>query len=108
MSAALNQAIAAAGDAGASRIARLTFKYAPAGHVTPEIIETLFQAMSGGTIAEGALLVVEPQATTFHCIQCDRDYLVVDRNDTCPGCQRSGLPASEAADLVLESIDVDD
>ena len=107
MSEALNRAIAMAGDAGASRIQRLTFKYAPTGHVTPEIVETLFQAMSGGTIAEGARLVVEPQESAFHCLFCDCDYAATDASAVCPTCQRPGMPSDGVPELVLESIDID-
>ena len=107
MSEALSRAIAAAGDAGASRIERLTFKYAPTGHVTPDIVETLFHAMSSGTIAEGARLVVEPQESTFHCLLCDCDYAAADPGAVCPTCRRPGMPSDGVPDLVLESIDID-
>ncbi len=107
MSEALNQAIVAAGNAGASRIERLTFKYAPTGHVTPEIVETLFMAMSDGTIAQGAQLVIEPLSSTLHCIYCEHDYEASDANDLCPACQRPGMPSDDMPELLLESIDVD-
>ncbi|MGA7671773.1 MAG: hydrogenase maturation nickel metallochaperone HypA [Nitrolancea sp.] len=108
MTDALNQAIVAANNAGARQIDRLTFRYSPSGHVTPEIVETLFQAMSSGTIAEGAHLVVEPQDQIARCVRCDRDFPMVDPADSCPVCNGPGLPLGDAPELILESIDVDD
>ncbi len=108
MSSALNQAIVAAKNAGAGHIDRLTFRYSPTGHVTPEIVETLFLSMSSGTIAEGARLVVEPQAQIAHCLRCDRPFPVTDPADSCPVCHGPGMPMGDAPELILESIDVDD
>ena len=108
MTDALNQAIVAANNAGATHIDGLTFRYSPTGHVTPEIIETLFLSMSSGTIAEGAQLIVEPQAQIAHCLRCDHDFPVTDRDDTCPVCHGPGLPTGDAPELILESIDVND
>ncbi len=108
MSSALNQAIVAANNAGSRHVDRLTFRYSPTGHVTPETIETLFLAMSSGTILEGARLVVEPLAQVVHCMRCDVDFTVIDHDGGCPVCHGPGLPLDDAPELVLESIDVDD
>ncbi len=107
MTDALNRAIAAAEEAGAHRIDGLTFTYDPTGHVTPEIVETLFLAMSNGTLAQGARLVVEPQPVTLHCLACSEDFLTTDSDAACPTCGRVGMPVSDVPELVLESIDID-
>ncbi len=107
MTDAISRAISAAESAGAQRIEGLTFKYDPTGHVTPEIVETLFLAMSNGTLAQGARLVVEPQQVTLHCIACGQGFLAMDSNTACPACGRAGMPASDVPELVLESIDID-
>jgi len=108
MTSALNQAIVAANDAGARRIERLTFRYSPAGHVTPEVIQTLFVAMSSGTIAEGAHLVVEPQAQSAHCLRCEQTFPVAGPADSCPICHGPGIALNNVPELMLESIDVVD
>jgi Zn finger protein HypA/HybF involved in hydrogenase expression len=54
VSAAIDQAIAAAQRAGASHVERLTFSLAADGHVTRESVETLVAALSGGTLVAGA------------------------------------------------------
>lgn len=108
MTDALNRAIAAAESAGARRIECLTFTYDPTGHVTPEIVETLFLAMSAGTLAQGARLVVEPTEVTLRCIECGQDFRATGSNTACPTCERAGIPVGEVPELLLESIDIDD
>jgi Zn finger protein HypA/HybF involved in hydrogenase expression len=63
VAAALEQAERAAREAGAARIVRLTFALAPRGHVSRAAVETLVAALSPGTLAEGAAVVVEEQPT---------------------------------------------
>jgi hydrogenase nickel incorporation protein HypA/HybF len=107
ISEALNQAIAAAKNAGASRIERLTFIYDPTSHVSPENVEALFMAMSDGTIAQGARLVLRPREIELHCIHCGVHYPALHRHTACPSCQRQGMPLGHVAELSLESIDID-
>jgi hydrogenase nickel incorporation protein HypA/HybF len=108
MSDALSRAVAAAESAGARRIERLTFTYDPTGHVTPEIVETLFHVMSNGTPAQGAALVVEPREVRLRCLRCDQNFLVSGSSTVCPACQGAGIRVDEVPELVLESIDVDE
>ena len=108
--AASKQAIDAARGAGAERIERLTFHlFDPTGHVTPEIVETLFLALSDGTIAQGASLVVEPQArfsyTVLGAVRNSRDRQF--GLGICPTCQRPGMPTRDVPEFSSESIDVD-
>ena len=108
MTDALKRALAAAENAGAQRITGLTFRYDPTGHVTAEIVETLFLAMSNATLAQGARLVVEPQQVALQCLACGEDFLVAGSDVACPTCGRVGMPVSSVPELWLESIDIDE
>jgi Zn finger protein HypA/HybF involved in hydrogenase expression len=59
VSAAIEQAVAVARQAGARRVEQLTFALAPDGHVTPEAVVTLVEALGRGTLVEGARVAVE-------------------------------------------------
>jgi Zn finger protein HypA/HybF involved in hydrogenase expression len=59
ISAAIAHAIEVARQAGATRVDRLTFAVAPAGHVTREAVQTLVVALARGTLIEGAAVDVE-------------------------------------------------
>lgn len=101
---ALARAVAAAEQAGATRIERLTFAIAGGGHVTPEVVETLCAALGAGTLAEGARVACEPRAVDYACFACGTLFQAADR--TCPTCGSPGVADGDAPELELVSIDV--
>ncbi|HUY98961.1 MAG TPA: hydrogenase/urease maturation nickel metallochaperone HypA [Thermomicrobiaceae bacterium] len=105
MSEALKHACRVADGAGSRHIERVTFAIADGGHVTEEIVETLFTVLSVGTVAEGADLAIEHWPARRLCLSCSRSYQSDD--GACPGCGAVGMVESEVEDLVLVSIDVD-
>jgi Zn finger protein HypA/HybF involved in hydrogenase expression len=62
VSAAIAQAVAAAQQAGAIHVERLTFALSPSGHVTRDAVETLVVALASGTLVEGAVVEFETLA----------------------------------------------
>lgn len=113
MAAAVQQAVAAAEQAGASRIERVTFAIASGGHVTAETVETLFAALSQGTLAEGAALTVETRPVPAYCPACGASFIVTSEpNPTaaprCPSCTSAALPEAGMAELALLAIEVPD
>lgn len=105
MTEALKHACQVADGAGSRRIAGITFAIADGGHVTEEIVETLFTVLSVGTAAEGAELAIEHWPSRRLCLSCGSSYQSDD--GTCPSCGAVGMVDGEEQDLVLVSIDVD-
>ncbi|HET9014610.1 MAG TPA: hydrogenase maturation nickel metallochaperone HypA [Thermomicrobiaceae bacterium] len=105
MTEALKQACLVADGAGSRHIERVTFAIADGGHVTDDIVETLFTVLSVGTAAEGAALAIEHWPPRRLCLDCARSYQ--SDNGACPACGAVGLVDADAEDLVLVSIDVD-
>ena len=103
MEEALRAAIAAAGD---RHIERLTFSIVPGGHVTAEVVEMLYDALSPGTSAAGAAVAVEERPARRYCWACRRWYL--GGSPACPVCGAPGHPDPAVPDLALTSIDVAD
>jgi Zn finger protein HypA/HybF involved in hydrogenase expression len=89
---ALNHALAAAQEAGAVRIRRVSFRVASPGHVTPDVVENWFGLLSRGTIAEGAEVVVDESVFLGSGMGAGGDSPAL----------------GDVPELVLESIDVDD
>ena len=108
MAEALEVAIGAARDAGATRIQRLTFALPPGGHVTPDTLEALVLVMSRGTLAEGAAVSVELLPAERRCVVCGR--VSGDSQELADSCAACGGPLVERGDvpeLALASIDVE-
>lgn len=105
---AIERAVLTARENGAERIERLTFKIASHGHVTREIVQTLFESLSSGTMAEGARLDIEFTAETAHCWECGTVFTDHLHDDLCPACGSQNVAAALAPDILLASIDVPD
>jgi hydrogenase nickel incorporation protein HypA/HybF len=103
---AIQQAVISAERAGARQIERLTFAVAPGGHVTPEIVQTLFGALSSGTIAEGASLDFEPRSLRLVCFSCATTYDAPAVDACCPECGAAGMLDADVPELSLVSIDI--
>lgn len=108
IAAALRRAQDVAEQAGAGRIARLTFAVVPGGHVTTEVVEALVAALSTGTMAEGAEVVIERRDGRYFCAGCGATYTSASDDPACPSCGLRGVLDDGTDDLTLVSIDVDD
>jgi hydrogenase nickel incorporation protein HypA/HybF len=74
-----------AGRNGWSRILRVKVQLGLLSGVVPEALEFAFEALSQGTPAEGAALVMETEPARFSCEACGD--LNLDRLDfVCPNC----------------------
>ena len=100
---ALKRALALAEDARASKIDRLVFAIA-GDHVTPDAVETIVWALSRGTIAQDAEVIIERRPVDFRCIRCGTGFSALDAE--CPVCGSVAAPAAEFDDLVFTGIDV--
>jgi len=81
----LGQLAALAGQHGWSRVRRVWVRLGLLSGVVPEALEFAFSAMTPGTPAEGAELVLETDPGCFSCAVCGE--LELPRMDfTCPQC----------------------
>jgi hydrogenase nickel incorporation protein HypA/HybF len=113
MAEAVQLAVAAAERAGAPCIERVTFAIPAGSHITAETVQTLFAALSQGTIAEGAALAVETRPTQAHCPHCGDAFPVPaestpDEFLSCASCGIPAVPGAGAVELTLVSIEVPD
>ena len=81
----LDQLASMAGQKGWSRILRVKVQLGLLSGVVPEALGFAFEALSQGTPAEGAALVMETEPARFFCERCGD--LDLDRLDfICPNC----------------------
>ncbi|MBV8084359.1 MAG: hydrogenase maturation nickel metallochaperone HypA, partial [Chloroflexi bacterium] len=103
---AIKSAIEVAEAAKADAIDRLTFGISQGGHITPEAIEMLFQALSDGTPAEGAEVAFEPLQAEYGCWCCGQKFPSADSPEICPVCHGSQFSRLADPELVLKYVDV--
>ena len=81
--------------------------------MTAETVETLFAALSRGTIAEGAALALETRPARAYCLRCGDTFSAPDGPTpdeflSCASCGSPALPEAGAVELALISIEVPD
>ena len=103
---AVAQAVAAAEAAHARAIERVTFVAGAGGHITPEIVTTLFAALSRDTLAAGAEVVVEMRERLWRCLSCGAEFGGGSEDSPCPVCGGLAWPTGDVPELALTSVDV--
>jgi hydrogenase nickel incorporation protein HypA/HybF len=89
---------------GWSRLLRVRIRLGLLSGVVPEALEFAFTAMSAGTPAEGAELVLETEAGRFDCAVCGE--LELDHFDfACPQCGGPLQLLRAGRDLFLSGVE---
>jgi hydrogenase nickel incorporation protein HypA/HybF len=65
-----------------------------------------FEAISPGTVAEGARLEIEEAPGAAWCFDCDRTVPLRDRLDPCPECGGTRLQPSGGTDIRIKDMEV--
>ncbi len=103
LEAALDHAVAA----DAERIVQLNLVLSCASHITEESVRMYFDALSKGSIAEGALLVFDREPADLRCLSCGREFQSDSTSAVCPDCGGQAAALQPEQELYLESIDVE-
>jgi len=61
---------------GAARVERVTLRVGAISGVEPEALRFAFEALSPGTVAEGAQLDIDLVPARAHCAECDKDFTI--------------------------------
>ena len=86
MQSALSLALDQARQAGAVRVHLIRLRIGALSGVVPDALEFAFEALTPGTLAEGARLAIEPVPARFWCATCTREFQSDDMFAECPGC----------------------
>jgi hydrogenase nickel incorporation protein HypA/HybF len=60
----------------ASRVERIVMRVGVISGAEPEALRFAFEALSPGTVADGAELVIEQVPARAHCAACDMDFTI--------------------------------
>lgn len=92
---------------GFRRVKTIVLEIGQLSHASPEAMGFCFEAVSRGTIAEGARLDIERPPGTGWCMDCSRNIEISERYAACPHCgqfrvQVTGGDAMRVKELEVE------
>ena len=91
---------------GFSRVRAVVLELGVLGHVEPEAMLFCFEAVSRGTIAEGARLEIERIAGAGWCLDCGRTVPLRERFGACPDCGRHHVQMTAGDELRVKELEV--
>lgn len=103
---ALELAEAQARARGASRIHRITLRIGALSGVVPDALEFAFDAVTSGTMADGAELRIERVGALAFCPVCRREYEPDEFIAQCPHCSALGGEIRRGREMYLAGLEV--
>jgi hydrogenase nickel incorporation protein HypA/HybF len=107
MQSALNQALREARQAGAVRVHEIRLRVGALSGVVPEALQFAFEALTPGTLAEGARLTIENVPARFWCNACLREFVSANLYAECPLCGHPSAELRAGRELELASLEVE-
>jgi hydrogenase nickel incorporation protein HypA/HybF len=107
MQAALSVALDQAKQAGAQRLCVIRLRIGSLSGVVPEALEFAFEALTPGTLAEGAELAIENVPARFWCASCAREFQSDDMFAECPGCRTPSGEMRAGREMEVASLEIE-
>ncbi len=92
---------------GFARVKTIRLVIGSLSHVEPEAIAFGFDAVSRGTVAEGAVLDIERPAGAAFCLACEKPVPLAQRFDPCPDCGGHQLVVTGGEELRVKELEVE-
>jgi len=89
------------------RVRTIVLEIGVLGHVAPEAMEFCFEAVSRGTLAEGATLVIERTPGAGWCLDCEKTVPLAERFGACPECGRHHVQMTAGDELRVRELEVE-
>lgn len=108
---ALTESIVQAIEAGAAehgyaRVSVVRIEVGPLAGVESEALRFCFDAVSRGTLAEGARFDILETEATAYCLQCEDIVTIQQRFDACPTCGSHQLQVQSGDELRIKDLEV--
>lgn len=88
------------------RVASVWLEIGKLSHVEPEAMLFCFEAVTKGTLAEGARLeILRPEGEAW-CVDCCRLVTIDDRRQPCPECGGHHLRVTGGEDMKIKELEV--
>lgn len=90
-----------------SRVRTVWLEIGALSHVEPEAMRFCFDAVSRGTVADGARFEVVSVPGSAWCMTCSETVPLARRYDPCPTCGGHQLQVTAGDDLRVKELEVD-
>jgi len=101
----IEQVEALAREQRARRIARIELAVGPLSGVEPQLLEQAYPIAAAGTLAEGAVLYIEPAPVRVHCNRCERDSEASANRLLCAHCGNWQTALLSGDELLLTRVE---
>lgn len=92
---------------GAVKVTAINVVIGERASIIDDSILFYFDALTPGTLAEGARLNVRRTRMQFHCATCDANYTPSGDDFRCPRCGTVGRVTDDGSELMIESMEVE-
>ena len=103
----MDAVVPSADQAGAQRVLAITLRIGDMTEVIDEALEFAFEALTEGTMCEGAKLVVNKVHPRSLCFECGAEFDHDRFHRVCPECGSYETRVVAGKELEIESIEVD-
>lgn len=108
---ALAQSVVSAIEAEAkrsafARVERIILEIGALSHVDGHALSFGFDAVSRGTMAEGAVLDIVSPPGRARCFGCEADVVIARQGDGCPECGSHQLIVTGGEEMKIKSLEV--
>jgi len=107
VSGVIDAVVPSAEQAGATRVLAITLRIGDMTEVVDEALEFAFEALTEGTICEGAQLVVSKVHPRSLCFECGNEFDHDRFHRVCPACGSYETRLVAGKEMEIESIEVD-
>lgn len=97
----------AAEDAGAIRVTDITLSVGEMTEAIQDALEFAFEALSEGTLCEGAQLHINMIKPRSRCLECGAEYEHDRFHMLCPQCESAFTELIAGREMQIDSIEVD-
>lgn len=92
---------------GGQRIKMVRLEIGKLSAVEPEAMRFCFDAVTRGTLAEGALLDIVEQEGSAWCFDCNREVPLGARYDPCPACGGFRMQVAEGTTMSVKELEIE-
>ncbi|MDR2673226.1 MAG: hydrogenase maturation nickel metallochaperone HypA [Coriobacteriales bacterium] len=93
---------------GAAKVLVIRLTIGEMAEVVPEAMEFAFEALSPGTLSEGAELTMTTVRPRSRCAACDAEFEHDRYHWSCPNCDSLATELLAGKELYIESIEIED